>query len=154
MRSAAPFYTLLILLLSVSRIVSAPPVVRVITVPEARSVIEAIRTSSEIHVLFESLSGKPAYSSSKDGGKTFTPPVSIVTEGNFPKGLAFDVWDMAVDSVGVVHVALGSNAWKLKLPQNEWGFFYTRLKPGAKAFEQLRNINQKPSEGFSLGVDP
>src|SRR5258708_13872780 len=48
---------------------------------------------------------------------------------------------------------MSTNAWKLKLPQNEWGFFYTSLEPGAKAFAPVRNINRKPSEGFSLAAD-
>jgi len=50
-------------------------------------------------------------------------------------------------------VALGTNAWKLKLPQEEWGFYYARLEPSATAFSTLRNINRTPSEGFSLACD-
>ena len=60
---------------------------------------------------------------------------------------------MAVEPNGRVHVALGTNACKLKLPRDEWGFFYTQLAPEASAFEPVRNINHKPSEGFSLAVD-
>jgi hypothetical protein len=52
-----------------------------------------------------------------------------------------------------IHVALSTNAWKLKLPKEEWDCFYTSLKPGAKAFAPVRNINRKPSEGFSLAAD-
>ena len=60
---------------------------------------------------------------------------------------------MAVGKGGRVHVAMGTNAWKLKLPQEEWGFFYASLDPGATAFSPVRNINRKPSEGFSLAAD-
>ena len=60
---------------------------------------------------------------------------------------------MAVGKGGRVHVAMGTNAWKLKLPQEEWGFFYASLDPGASAFSPVRNINKKPSEGFSLAAD-
>jgi hypothetical protein len=35
----------------------------------------------------------------------------------------------------------------------EWGFFYAYLDPGADAFSPVRNINKKPSEGFSLAAD-
>jgi len=45
-----------------------------------------------------------------------------------------------------------NNAWKLKLPEEEWGFFYTRRLPDDKAFSPLKNVNHKPSEGFSLAV--
>ena len=67
-------------------------------------------------------------------------------------GLQFSAWDLAVGRDGRVHVALGTNAWQLKLPKDEWGFYYASLAPGAKAFSQVRNINHKPSEGFSLAV--
>jgi hypothetical protein len=67
-------------------------------------------------------------------------------------GLEFNIWDMALSNEGAVHVALGNNAWKLKLPQDEWGFFYTRLKTDDNSFAPLKNINHKPSEGFSLAV--
>jgi hypothetical protein len=60
---------------------------------------------------------------------------------------------MAVGKGGRVHVALGTNAWKLKLPEEEWGFFYAYLDPGAAAFSPVRNVNKKPSEGFSLAAD-
>jgi hypothetical protein len=48
---------------------------------------------------------------------------------------------------------MGTNAWKLKLPQSEWAFFYARIEPEAKAFSPVRNLNGKPSEGFSLAAD-
>src|SRR5262249_39859381 len=52
-----------------------------------------------------------------------------------------------------VHVAMSTNAWKLKLPEEEWALHYARLDPGAKAFTSVRNINRKPSEGYSLAAD-
>jgi hypothetical protein len=67
--------------------------------------------------------------------------------------LEFSAWDLAVGQAGRVHVAMGTNAWKLKLPQEEWGFYYASLDPGAKSFSPVRNINRKPSEGFSLAAD-
>jgi hypothetical protein len=53
-----------------------------------------------------------------------------------------------------VHVAMGNNAWKLKLPTNEWALYYASHVPDAKAFTPTRNINRKPSEGFSLAAGP
>lgn len=67
-------------------------------------------------------------------------------------GLEFITWDLAVGQDNRVHVALGNNAWKLKLPQEERGLFYATLAPGAKAFSPLRNLNHKPSEGFSIAA--
>jgi len=48
---------------------------------------------------------------------------------------------------------MGNNAWKLKLPQEEWSLYYASLAPGAQAFAPVRNLNRKPSEGFSLAAD-
>ncbi|HWB10890.1 MAG TPA: hypothetical protein VG826_16800 [Pirellulales bacterium] len=105
-----------------------------------------------IHVACDSPDG-PKYLRSVDGGRTFEAPLDLVDQGSRQPGLEFNVWDLAVGRGGIVHVALGTNAWKLKLPKEEWGFFYTRLKPGETSFSRLQNINHKPSEGFSLAVD-
>lgn len=104
-----------------------------------------------IHVVFDAASG-PRYVKSTDGGKTFSKPMDLVDAASRRPGLEFITWDLAVGADGRVHVALGNNAWKLKLPDDEKGYFYTTLAPGAKAFEPLRNLNRKPSEGFSLAA--
>ena len=80
-------------------------------------------------------------------------PSRSLSGGSRTAGLEYSAWDMAVGKGGRVHVAMGTNAWKLKLPQEEWGFFYASLDPGASAFSPVRNINRKPSEGFSLAAD-
>jgi hypothetical protein len=105
-----------------------------------------------IHLLYDSENG-PKYAKSSDGGRSFGPPIAVVGDSARTAGLEYSAWDMAVGEGGRVHVAMGTNAWKLKLPQEEWGFFYARLDPGASAFSPVRNINQKPSEGFSLAAD-
>ena len=104
-----------------------------------------------IHLLFHSEAG-PQYVGSHDDGRTFSKPLGLIDPKSQRPGLEFTIWDMAVDRSGRVHVALGTNAWQLKLPQEQWGFFYTQLEQGAPAFTAIRNINRKPSEGFSLAV--
>lgn len=105
-----------------------------------------------IHLLSNSNAG-PVYVKSTDGGKSFLQPIPVVDEASRKPGLVFDVWDVVISSSGTVHVALGTNAWKLKLPKDEWGFFYASLESGAKTFSPVRNLNHKPSEGFSLAAD-
>jgi hypothetical protein len=105
-----------------------------------------------IHLLYESEDG-PKYAKSSDSGLTFGPPMFVVGEGPRTEGLEYSAWDLAVGKGGRVHVAMSTNAWKLKLPQEEWGYFYASLDPGASAFSPARNINKKPSEGFSLAAD-
>jgi hypothetical protein len=105
-----------------------------------------------VHLLFDA-EGGPRYAKSTDGGATFSEAIPVVRGGSQAAGLEYSAWDMAVGQGGRVHVAMGTNAWKLKLPQEEWGFFDASLDPGAPAFSPVRNINKKPSEGFSLAAD-
>src|SRR5439155_16837718 len=88
----------------------------------------------------------------EDSGRTFSPPISIVDAAAQKPGLKFSAWDLAVGKDGRVHVALGNNAWKLKLPHDQWALYYASLAPGAKAFSPGRNLNHKSSEGFSLAA--
>jgi hypothetical protein len=114
----------------------------------------AARTDNEgtIHLLYDSEDG-PCYAKSSDGGLTFGTMIPVVRERTRTAGLEYSAWDMAVGKGGRVHVAMGTNAWKIKLPQEEWGLFYARLEPGSTAFSPARNLNKKPSEGFSLAAD-
>jgi hypothetical protein len=114
----------------------------------------AARSDAEgtVHLLLHSAAG-PQYVRSTDNGKTYSQPIAVVDQRLQKPGLEFTVWDMAVGQGGRVHVALGTNGWKLKLPQEEWAFHYTRLDPGAPAFSPVQNLNHKPSEGFSLAAD-
>lgn len=104
-----------------------------------------------IHLLFDADDG-PRYARSRDGGITFSPPMTMVDAAARKPGLKFSGEDLAVGQDGSVHVAMSNNAWKLKLPEEEWGFYYARLTPSAKNFTPVRNINRKPSEGFSLAA--
>src|SRR5262249_13766441 len=84
-------------------------------------------------------SPSPKYARSTDGGRTFGPAKPVVVGGKQrTAGLEYSAWDMAVGQVGRIHVAMSTNAWKLKLPQEEWASFYAprprrdRLLAGAK----------------------
>ena len=127
--------------------------VTTVSVPAlGRPVVAKADARGTIHLLCDSEDG-PKYAKSTDGGMTFSAAISVVGGGSRTAGLEYSAWDMAVGKGGRVHVAMGTNAWKLKLPQEEWGFFYANLDPDATAFSPVRNINRKPSEGFSLAAD-
>ena len=113
----------------------------------------AARTDAQgtIHLVFDTANG-PHYAKSTDNGKSLSKPVALVDRASRKPGLEYITWDMAVSADGAVHVVLGTNAWKLKLPKEEWGFIYARMLRGEREFEPLKNINHKPSEGFSLAV--
>jgi hypothetical protein len=128
---------------------------KVTTVPVSavgRPVTAKIDSGGTIHLLCDSEDG-PKYAKSTDGGVTFPAAIPVVSGGSQTAGLEYSAWDMAVGKGGRVHVAMSTNAWKLKLPQEEWGYFYANLEPGSSAFSPARNINRKPSEGFSLAAD-
>ncbi len=127
--------------------------VTIIPVPDrGHPLVAKADAEGTIHLLYGTAEG-PQYVKSTDKGKTFSPAVPVVDKASRRPGLEFHGEDMVVGQGGRIHVAMSTNAWKLKLPENEWGFYYARLEPGAKAFTPLRNINNKPSEGFSLAAD-
>lgn len=127
--------------------------VSAIRVPHVSNVIKAqCGTDGSIHLLFDA-EGGPYYARSLDEGATFSKPMATVDAAAQKPGLKFSAWDLAVGGDGRVHVAMGNNAWKLKLPQEEWSLYYSSLAPGAKSFSPVRNLNRKASEGFSLAAD-
>ena len=127
--------------------------VSTVRVPGASKVIKAQSgADGTIHLLFDNDDG-PQYANSRDGGLTFSAPIAIVDAAAQKPGLKFSGEDLAVGKDGRVHVAMANNAWKLKLPQEEWSLYYATLASGAKAFSPVRNLNRKPSEGFSLAAD-
>ncbi len=145
------FWMTLAVLALARPLTAAEAVVTAVVPGGGRPVLARCDAAGTIHVLCDAPGG-PQYSRSADDGKTFRQPLAIVDGPSRRPGLEFHVWDLAVSQDGAVHIALGTNAWKLKLPKEEWGLFYTRLDPAAKEFAPLRNVNRTPSEGYSLAV--
>src|SRR5258707_639260 len=132
---------------------SPSPKVRLVAVsPGGEAMTAKVDSKGTIHLLYDSADG-PQYVKSTDQGASWSEALPLVDEGSRKPGLEFRGSDMVVGKGGRVHVAMSTNAWKLKLPQNEWGLYYASLAPGAKAFSKVRNLNNKPSEGFSLAAD-
>ena len=153
--SASAFAVVIVFQLSLLAANAGDRVNKVTVLPildRGEPVVAKTDTDGAIHLFFNSADG-PRYAKSTDSGKSFSAAISVGDRASRKPGLKFDAWDMAVGKGGRVHVAMATNAWKLKLPQKEWGFFYANLEPGAKEFSSVRNINNKPSEGFSLAAD-
>jgi hypothetical protein len=119
---------------------------------DAKVVTAKTDRTGTIHLLYDTNDG-PRYAKSADHGKSFGTAISVVDSESKKPGLEFHGADMAVGKDGMIHVAMSTNAWKLKLPQSEWALFYANLEPGAKSFSPVRNLNGHPSEGFSLAAD-
>src|SRR5262249_41614721 len=112
--------------------------VSIIPVPDhGRPVAAKMDAEGTIHLLYDSPDG-PQYVKSTDHGKSFSPAISVADRESRKPGLEFHGSDMVVGKGNRVHVAMFTNAWKLKLPEEEWGFFYGSLDPGAKAFSPVR----------------
>jgi hypothetical protein len=127
--------------------------VTVIQAAAGGQVIKAqLGADGAIHLLIDKVGG-PYYMRSTNEGLTFTAPIPIVDVASQKPGLEFHAADLAIGQGGRVHVAMANNAWKLKLPQEEWSLYYSSLAPGEKLFSPVRNLNRKPSEGFSLSAD-
>lgn len=152
MKRAIAFQFLIVAFLIASTVAGAERV-RSVALPNGGSPMHAeCSADGAIHVLYERDS-QPFYARSNDGGATFDAPLALVDDASKKPGLEFGVWDMALGKGGTVYAVLGNNAWKLKLPKDQWGLFFTVLEPNAKAFTPLRNINREPSEGFSIAAD-
>jgi hypothetical protein len=147
--------TLGALLLSLSGVSAEDKANHVTTIPvpgRGQPLVAKADAEGTIHLLYATADG-PQYVKSLDKGKTFSAAIPVVDKASRKPGLEFHGEDMVVGQGGRIHVAMGTNAWKLKLPENEWGFYYARLEPGGEAFSPVRKINNKPSEGFSLAAD-
>ena len=128
--------------------------VSTLRIPGATNVFKAVVDSRDrIHVVFDSDNG-PYYTMSASSAAPFSKPMPVLPDPVAPEGLRFQAWDLAVSDSGAVFVALGNNAWKLKLPQEQWGYFLSTLRPGEGRFSGPRNLNHKPSEGFSIAAGP
>jgi hypothetical protein len=152
LNSTSFWFALMVMAACGQFVFAAETKVTTVSVPSGGHTMSAkIDATGVIHLVCDSPDG-PHYLRTMDSGKTFSKPVPLLDQASRKPGLEFITWDMVVTSEGAVHVVLGNNAWKLKLPKDEWGYFYTRLLPDATAFSPLKNINHKPSEGFSLAV--
>jgi hypothetical protein len=130
------------------------PNVRVIEVPHnGQKMFASVDAGGAIHVATQTRQG-PRYLRSDDNGLHFSAALPMVVgRDDDPAGLEYTIWDFLVEANGQTHAAIGTNAWKLKLPKEQWGFYYTRRTPNSDTFVPLRNINGVPSEGFSLAAD-
>ena len=143
---------LLLATIPVSRATERTTPVTVVRIPGGQPLRAQLDPDGTIHVLLDSSDG-PLYVKSQDDGLTFSKPIAVVDAAAQKPGLKFDGSDLAVGRDGRVYVAMSNNAWKLKLPQEEWGLYFASLAPGARAFQPVRNLNRKPSEGFALAAD-
>jgi hypothetical protein len=147
------FISLLSGVVSISHASEQMNCVSVVRIPGAGQTIKAkLGADGTIRLLLDSPEG-PLYVKSQDSGRTFSEPIAVVDATSQRPGLTFSASEFAIGKNGRVHVAMANNAWKLKLPQEDWGLYYASLAPGAKAFSPVRNLNRKPSEGFSIAAN-
>jgi hypothetical protein len=95
----------------------AAETVTTIPVPNGGQAVTAkCDSAGTIHLVYDSADG-PQYVQSKDEGNSFSRPIAVVGRASRQPGLVFTAWDLAIGEGNRVHIAMGTNAWKLKLPQ-------------------------------------
>jgi hypothetical protein len=126
---------------------------RIVTLPAGGSVPEAeIDENGVIHVAY--LSGADIlYTQSTDEGETFRKPIRVNTEAGFASGGRFRGPDLAIGKNGKVHVIWYNAGYQQKRPRDQWGVMYSRLDEKTMGFEKARNLNNLPSDNFSLAAD-
>ncbi|MGK0186580.1 MAG: hypothetical protein ACI9R3_002363 [Verrucomicrobiales bacterium] len=126
---------------------------RVASLPAGATVPDAeVDEKGGIHVAYLS-SGDVWYVSSKDEGRTFSEPIRVNTEAGFASGGRFRGPDLAIGKEGRVHVVWYNAGYQKKRPHDEWGVMYSRLEKKAERFEKARNLNQRPSDNFSVAAN-
>jgi len=128
--------------------------VQVISTPEKGQVPDAeVDREGIIHIAY--VAGKDAwYVNSSDEGKTFSMPLRINSDiGTVHPPNMFRGPDLAIGRNGRVHVIWYVSAYQRKLPQDQWGVFYSWLDAGKSEFVPNRNLNHKPSDNYSLAAD-
>lgn len=93
------------------------------------------------------------YVKSTDDGQSYSKPLRVNTEAGFAFGAAFRGPDLAVGKGGRVHVIWYNAGYQQKRPQKEWGAMYSSLESDGQRFHKARNLNQQPSDNFSLAAD-
>ena len=112
-----------------------------------------IAKDGSIHVAY--VAGEDVfYIASTNAGKTFTAPLRVNSEpGTAHPANMFRGPDVAIGKNGRIHVIWYVNAYQRKLPQDQWGVFYSHRDPGQTAFSKAVNLNHKPSDNYSLAAD-
>jgi len=137
--------------------IDARAVVVVATPEEGHPTRALLDADGRIHLLFATPSG-PRHSRSgvvtpSASAPEFAASIPVVAVDPARPGLEYSDGDMALGRDGRLFVTMMTNAWKLKLPQEDWGYHLAELAPGAEAFAPVRNVNHRPSEGFSIAAD-
>jgi len=128
--------------------------VRVVQTPAGGAVPDAeVDSKGTVHLAY--VSGEDAfYVSSTNAGKSFSVPIRVNSEpGTVHPANMFRGPDVAIGKGDRVHVVWYVNAYQRKLPQDQWGVFYSHIDPGQSAFANAVNLNHKPSDNYSLAAD-
>lgn len=93
------------------------------------------------------------YVRGKVGSATFSEPIRINSEPGTAQAGMFRGPDVALGPDGAVHAIWFTNAYQRKLPKDQWGVHYSKLAADGKSFLPARNLNQKPSDCYSIAAD-
>jgi hypothetical protein len=127
--------------------------VRVVILPGNGSVPDAeLDADGVVHVAYIA-DNDVYYVRSTDGGDSFEPAIRVNSEAGFALGGAFRGPDLAIGRDQRVHIVWYNLGYQQQRPPAEWGVNYARLDKESGLFEPTRNLNQRPSDNFSVAAD-
>ena len=127
--------------------------VRVIRTPNEGAVPDAeMGQDGIVHLTYVSRDDV-YYTFSTNGGATFSTSLRVNSQAEtaHPPGM-FRGPDLALGRNDSVHIIWYANSYQKKRPKEEWGVYYSHLTN--RAFVPSLNLNQQPSDNFSLAADP
>lgn len=150
----APLLSLLLACYLCFGTAAATQKVRIMTTPGDGAVPDAeIDQNGMIHLAY--VVGEDVfYATSANSGSSFSKSIRVNEEPKtaHPANM-FRGPDLAIGKAGRVHVIWYVNSYQRKLPQDQWGVFYSHIDPGQNTFGPSVNLNHKPSDNYSLAAD-
>lgn len=126
--------------------------VRIAEVPGAGFAPDAVTDETgTIHVVYVD-STDLYYASSADGGRSFSTPVRINSEAGNVMGGRYRGPDLDMGADGSLHVVWYNRGYQLELPKNDWGVIFARIDAVTGKVSGERNLNNKPSDNYSLAA--
>jgi hypothetical protein len=126
--------------------------VRVVNVPGNGYAADAvIAPDGTAHIVYVD-STDLYYTSSRDGGQSFSAPLRVNSQEGNVLGGRFRGPDIDLGADGILHVIWYNLAYQLGLPQDQWGVIYARIDPATEKVSGERHLNARPSDNYSVAA--
>lgn len=146
----SPFAAVICLLLTTVTVHAAA--VKIASLPGNGFVPDAVvDEAGTVHVAYVD-STDLYYVKSTDGGDSFSTPVRVNAEPGTVLGGRYRGPDIDLGAGGSLHVVWYNLGYQLDWPTDRWGVIYARIDKGTGKVSGERNLNQKPSDNYSIAA--